>query len=296
MARTFAQLPGYDIQARIGRGAGAVIYSAREYLTRREVSIKHVVRHGPEDDRFLEQAEIEYDVATKLDHPALRKCFDIVRIRRWLKTAELYLVMEWVDGVRLEDHRPTAVERMLPVFLEIADGLSAMHRFGYVHADMKPNNVLLLRNARGLKLIDFGQSCPIGHTKTRIQGTPDFMAPEQVLRQPLDQRTDVFNFGATMYWTTTGKWFKTLMNKGETGVKKIEIDLRSDNAPPNTINPKVPPPLSSLIMECCENNKADRPREMRDVRHRLELIQHMVHKRLGTHGGKPGGKDRDSRE
>lgn len=284
MARTFAQLPGYDVLARIGRGAGAVIYSGRERATRREVTIKHVVRHGPDDDRFLEQAETEYEVATKMDHPALRKCYDIVRVRRWLKTAELYLVMEWVDGVRLEDERPEGIERILPIFIQIADAISAMHRFGFLHADMKPNNVLLVKGG-GVKVIDFGQSCPIGHTKTRVQGTPDYMAPEQVLRQSLDQRTDVFNFGAMMYWTATGKWFKTLMNQGETGTKKLEIDLRSDSSPPHQLNPKVPLTLSTLIMECCENNKADRPREMKDVRSRLEMILHMLGRKPGQAAG-----------
>lgn len=290
MARTFAQLPGYDVLARIGRGAGAVIYSGRERSTRREVTIKHVVRHGPEDDRFLEQAETEYEVATKMDHPALRKCYDVVRVRRWLKTAELYLVMEFVEGVRLEDERPDAIGRLLSIFIQIADALCAMHRFGFVHADMKPNNVLLQKNG-GLKVIDFGQSCPIGVAKTRIQGTRDYIAPEQALRQPLDQRTDVFNLGATMYWATTGKWFKTVLNQGESGEKKIEIDLRSDSAPPSEVNPKVPLTLSTLIMECCENNKADRPREMKDVRSRLEMIQQMLERRAGQPGGEGNGKD-----
>src|SRR5215831_18617359 len=101
MARTFAQLPGYEIITRIGRGAGAVIYEGRKAGTRELLAIKHVVRHGPEDDRFVQQAENEYEVAHRFDHPALRKCLEIVRVRRWLKLAELYLVMEHVDGVRL---------------------------------------------------------------------------------------------------------------------------------------------------------------------------------------------------
>lgn len=282
MARTFAELPGFEVVARIGRGAGAVLYSGRERGTRRMVAIKHVVRHGPDDDRFLEQAETEFEVGVKLDHPGLRKCFDIVRVRRWLKIAELYLIMEWVDGVRLEDERPEDVDRCVAIFIDIADAIGSMHRSGFVHGDMKPNNVLLLKGIRGLKVIDFGQSCPIGHAKTRIQGTADYIAPEQVLKQPLDQRTDVFNFGATMYWTMTGKKFKTMLNKGETGAKKIEIDLRTDNAPPHQVNPNVPATLSSLIMECCENNKSDRPREMKDVLGRLEMVQHLMQKRRGS--------------
>ncbi|GMU81892.1 MAG: serine/threonine protein kinase [Phycisphaerales bacterium] len=281
MVRSFAQLPGFDVTARIGKGAGAVIYEARRRGSREPVAIKHVVRHGPGDDRFIDQAETEYLVGQKVDSPALRRIHDIVRVRRWLKVAELFLIMELVDGRRLEDDRPDDLEQVVRVFIAVAEGLSAMHRAGFVHADIKPNNILLMRGG-GLKIIDFGQSCPIGHTKNRIQGTPDFMAPEQALRQPIDQRTDVFNFGATMYWTTTGKWFKTVMNTGETGTKKIEIDARSDNAPPHEVNTKIPMTLSQLIVDCCEHNKSDRPREMKEVLNRLEMIYHLIRKRQGA--------------
>ena len=79
-----------------------------------------------------------------------------------------------------------------------------MHQMGYVHCDIKPNNIL--RNDKGeVKVIDFGQSCKIGTVKERIQGTPDYIAPEQVARRPITVQTDVFNLGATLYWALTGK-------------------------------------------------------------------------------------------
>jgi eukaryotic-like serine/threonine-protein kinase len=280
MGRTLAQLPGYDNLTRIGRGAGATIYVGRPKNSRELFTIKHVVRHGPEDDRFLEQAENEYAVASKLDHPYLRKVIDVVRVRRWLKLCELFLIMEHVDGPRLEDEPPKDIDAMISVFLDTAEGLAAIHRAGFVHADIKPNNILLPRGG-GLKIIDFGQSCPIGHAKERIQGTPDYMAPEQVLRQPLDPRTDVFNFGATMYWVTTGKWFKTMMNVGATGQMKMHVDARSRSEPPALLNPAIPGPLSQLIMDCCENVRDNRPREMKLIIGRLETTRHLLRKRLG---------------
>ena len=81
--------------------------------SRELVAVKHVVRHGPEDDRYIQQAETEYEVGSKVDHPALRRCLDIVRVRRWLKISELYVVMEHIDGVRLEDSPPTEIESMV---------------------------------------------------------------------------------------------------------------------------------------------------------------------------------------
>jgi len=285
MPRSFAQLPGYEIVSRIGRGAGAIIYEARERASRRRVAIKHVVRRGPQDDRFIEQAETEYRVAHALDHPYLRRCLDIHRVRRWLKTRELFLVMELIDGQRLDneyqDRRPQQLEPVIKIFMHVAEGLQAMHRHGFVHADIKPNNILLA-DAGGLKIIDFGQSCPLGHTKERIQGTPDFIAPEQVALAPLDQRTDIFNLGATMYWVLTGKAFSTILPNAPAGSKKIELDARRGNEPPHAFNPQVPLPLSRLIVECCTSKREGRPESMSKVLSRLETILDLMTRRQGS--------------
>ncbi len=274
----FPTLPDYDLAAKIGRGAGATISLAYERITRRPVAIKHVVRRTPDDDRFIIQAQTEYDVATRVDHPVLRKCYDLVRVRRWMKTRELFLVMEYVDGERLEDRCPERLEEMVRIFQQVAEGLHAMHLAGYAHADIKPNNILLGK-AGELKIIDFGQSCPLGHRKTRLQGTPDFMAPEQVERQAIDHRTDIFNLGATMYWVVTGKWFKTLMPNAPAAAKKIEIDARRGSEPPVELNPLIPLSLSKLIMECCERSPDLRPPDMRKVASRLEVVQHLLSRR-----------------
>jgi len=282
MPRTFAQLPGYEIIARIGKGAGAVIYEARELASRRSVAIKHVVRRGPQDDRFVEQAETEYKVAHELNHPYLRRCMDIIRSRRWLKTHELFLIMELVKGERLDhryqDKRPERLEPVVKIFLHVAEGLQAMHRHGYVHADIKPNNVLLTPDG-GLKIIDFGQSCRLGHRKERIQGTPDFIAPEQVALAHLDQRTDIFNLGATMYWVLTGKAFSTILPSAPAGAKKIELDARRGSKPPHETNPRVPLPFSRLIVECCASRRENRPGDMSQVISRLEMIQLLLAKK-----------------
>ena len=226
----FPQLPGYELTSRIGRGAGATINLAYERPSHRQVAIKHILRRSADDERFIVQAETEYDVGRHVDHPYLRKCHDIIRVRKWFKTRELFLIMEYVDGERLEDCCPERLDDMVLTFIKTAEGLHAMHLAGYVHADIKPNNILLCKDG-GLKIIDYGQSCPLGHRKTRLQGTPDFMAPEQVERRKLDHRTDVFNLGATMYWVVTGKWFNTLMPTAPAASKKIEIEAHRGSQP-----------------------------------------------------------------
>lgn len=292
MARSFANLPGFDVTKRIGKGAGAIIYEARERSSRRRVAVKHVVRGGPQDDRFIEQAEAEYKVAHALDHRYLRKCYNIFRVRRWLKIRELFIVMELVEGERLDniykDRRPETLEPVIRIFRMIAEGLSAMHAHAFVHADIKPNNILLSSDG-AVKIIDFGQSCAMGHRKERIQGTPDFIAPEQVLLTPLDQRTDVYNFGATMYGILTGKAFSTVLPNAPAGAKKIEIDARRGNEPPHELNEHVPLPLSRLIMECCANERENRPWDMNKVISRLDMSL-MTLERKQTAATAPNGE------
>ncbi|MBK8915936.1 MAG: serine/threonine protein kinase [Phycisphaerales bacterium] len=287
-ARTFAQLPAFEFVDRLGKGAHAVIYLAVERSTRTRFAIKHIVRRKAEDDRFLEQAQTEYEVARQFEHPYLRRCFDIVRVRKWLRTQELFLTMEYAEGETLESQCPVSIEGIVALFAKVAEGLGALHRLGYAHADMKPNNIILTRDG-GLKIIDFGQSCPLGTRKTRVQGTPDYMAPEQVWRREIDQRTDVFNLGATMYWVVTGKAFRTQMQTAPTGSKMIELEARVDNAPPHELNPRVPVALSKLISECVETAPDRRPRDMRDVVSRLETIQLLLAKRAAADRGADAG-------
>lgn len=273
--RAIPILPGYEVISRLGRGAGAVISLARDTERGRPVVVKHVVRRRPEDDRFIAQAENEYAVARGLSHPHLRRCYDLVRLRRWLKTRELVLVLEYVDGERLEDECPADLAGILGVFRQVAEGLHALHQQGFAHADIKPNNILLPHGG-GVKIIDFGQSCPLGYVKQRIQGTPDFIAPEQVHRAEIDQRTDVYNLGATMYWVVTGKWFRTVVSVAQPTATRIALQSQRGNDPPHELNPRIPLPLSRLILDCCENAKDRRPRDMREVLSRLEVMEHMV--------------------
>ena len=263
-----------------------MIYEGRDVRTRKRVAIKHVVRKSPDDDRFFEQAEAEYNVCRQLDAENLRKVFDIVRARRWLKTSELFLIMELVAGETLENRcknqsPPEVFGPLIAIFLQVARGLQAMHHAGFAHADIKPNNILIMPDNR-VKIIDFGQSCPLGHKKERVQGTPDYIAPEQVQRLPIDQRTDVFNLGATMYWVTTGKWFRTLLNIGATATRKIEIDARSGNENPEAVNPNMSIPLARLIQDCCATRPDDRPQDMRQVISRLETTLHILGRKNGA--------------
>lgn len=270
------KIPGYSIIKEIGVGAASRISLAVELKTRRTVAVKHIVRRSADDDPFLAQVEREYQVGSRLDHQNLRQCYSLHRVRRRLQTRELLIVMEHVDGLDLEKARPNRLNTFLTIFRKVAAGLHAMHEAGYVHSDIKPTNILIGRGGI-VKIIDFGQSCPLYHRKQRIQGTPDYIAPEQVRRMVLDRRTDVFNLGATMYWVLTSETYPTEI-RGSDARGGISLNPKDDPIAPAEINDKIPLALSKLVMECCRENPAERPADMMQVDARLAVAQKLWRK------------------
>jgi serine/threonine-protein kinase len=274
MEKNTIDLDGYTIIRRLGTGARSVIYLAVEENTRKRVAIKRAYLESPEDTRIFEQIETEFKVSRQLDHPYIRKCHELIRIRKLLKTQELLMVMEFFDGKSLEEQQRLSMIDVLLVFRMVAVALNAMHEKGYVHCDIKPNNILF-NSKGGIKIIDLGQSCRLGQIKKRIQGTPDYIAPEQVRREHLSHRTDIFNLGATMYWALTGKNVPTLIpKKNEFG---ITIETISSFKSPHELYPKIPKVLSDVVMECVKEKPAERPSNMLEVTGRLdELIREIL--------------------
>lgn len=274
-------VPGYIVHERLGIGARATIWLVANQQTNELFALKRVVRKAADDSRYLQQARNDFRVSSMLDHPYLRRSFELRRVRRLFQVRELHIIMEYVDGRTLEEIGPLGTHGLVGIFVKVAQGLYALHQLGYVHADVKPNNIIVTP-AGDPKIIDYGQSCPIGHIKSRIQGTPDYIAPEQVERgMPLDQRTDVYNLGATLYWAITGQAFPTVMPSKK---RRAGIDLVGprDAVMPHELNPNIPAALSRLVMDCCRPNPKDRPADMREVIHRLELTRQIMDKNEAT--------------
>ncbi len=273
-------VPGYRIVRQVGVGAGSKIILATDLRTGKSVAIKHILRETPDSDKLFEQLENEYRVTHKLDHPNLRKSFLVHRVRKLLQVKEIMLVMEYVDGLSLEAARPNRLATFLTLFQKIAGALDALHHAGFVHADIKPTNILLGRGGV-LKIIDFGQACRMNHRKERVQGTPDYIAPEQVRRLALDRRTDVFNLGATMYWVLTSEKYPTAIQGTDPrgGIRLITSDKP---LAPIELNDKIPLSLSKLVMECCRENPAERPSDMKQVAARLVVVSNLWKKHLDS--------------
>lgn len=263
---------GLKILSELGRGAASIIYLAQDGKTKQISALKHVVKREPKDTRFLEQAEAEAKVAQALDHPGIRKIRKVIKRGSFLNTRELLLVMELVDGESMEYRQPKTFEEALEVFEQVARAMHHMHERGYVHADMKPNNIIVNVENQA-KVIDLGQACKVGTIKPRIQGTPDYIAPEQVHRREITARTDVYNLGASIYWVFTRQHIPTALSKGDKLVGSIDDELLEKPRPAIELNPKIHPRLNDLIMECVEVAPADRPASMELVANRLNLVR-----------------------
>jgi serine/threonine protein kinase len=266
-------IDAYRVMAELGRGAESIIYVVEDLKSKQVWALKHVVKESEKDERFLEQTEAEYDIGSKLKHPAIRGMHRLVKKRPGLLSPvnEMYLLMELVDGRSLEKESPRTFESAAHVFEDVAKGLAYMHNKGFVHADMKPNNVVV--SADGVvKVIDLGQSCAINTVKKRIQGTPDYIAPEQVHRRPITGKTDVYNLGATMYWSLTKQHVPTALAKGDSLVGSLDDTLLPKPKRPIEINSRVPEQFDDLIMRCVEVEPALRP-DMDQVADRLNLIR-----------------------
>ncbi len=265
---------GYNIISKLGDGARSQVYHVVKPGTGEVFALKRVIRDADEDTRFLDQAINEFNISSQFRHPNLRRVYDLKRIRKLFRMTEVQVFMEYVDGVSLDKARPAQIEKTLDILVKVAEGLQAMHDKGFLHADIKPNNILMGYDG-SVRIIDFGQCCEIGFRKPRIQGTPDYIAPEQFQRLHLSQQTDVFNFGATLYWALTGRTFPTVLTKRS---------RKSDDAVPSPadVNPEVPQGLSQLVMECCEYDRDDRPRRIKDVIDRMQTIRLAMPQRKGV--------------
>jgi serine/threonine-protein kinase len=263
------RIGGFNVLAVLGYGASSTIYAVQDPKDSQLYALKRVTKRSSSDQKFLDQAENEYEIARQIDHPIIRKVYSLKKKRSPLLTVnELYILMEFVDGRALVQERPEQLRDLVRVFVATAEGLHAMHKRQFVHADMKPNNIVVCDDG-SVKVIDLGQSCPIGTVKERIQGTPDYIAPEQVRLGPLTARTDVFNFGATMYWCVTDKHVPTMIPKSGNDIGLVsDMELRA----PRDLNPEVPPALNNLILNCLETSPEDRPATMAEVKVRLEVV------------------------
>jgi serine/threonine protein kinase len=266
----------FQVLSELGKGAHSTIYQIRRHSDSRQFALKVVPINGKDDAKFQEQAEHEHRVAQMLDHANLIKVYALEAQRDWLfRVRKVQLLIEFVNGKTLDQALKLSLPRLVQVFAKIASGLMHMHRRGVCHADLKPNNILLSKTGE-VKIIDYGLAWIKGEPKERVQGTPEYMAPEQSKHKTVNDRTDIYNLGATMYRMTTLRLPPNTVSIASTPGMGGSL-FRGLLKPVHELAPQTPKPLCELIHKCLEYDPKHRPERVGDVLDQLNtLIEKLV--------------------
>ena len=267
---TISSIGRYTVVGTLGKGAHSTILHVRRAADSRDYALKLVTLDQPGDEKFLEQARHEFRVAQMLGHPNLIKIYCLELKRTLLfKVKKAEVLIEYVNGKTL-DAIPVPLDQLVPVFAQVAAGLAHMHRRGVFHADLKPNNILYGKRGE-VKVIDYGLAWIKGEPKDRVQGTPEYMAPETGRTKVINERTDIYNLGATMYRITTLKLPPSAMP----GTDSLRVGAKAFTAlmtPVQELNKAVPQRLCDLIHRCLSFDPDKRPERMGEVLRELTEI------------------------
>jgi serine/threonine protein kinase len=275
MPRMADSIGSFQVMGPLGTGAHSTILHIRRSSDSKQYALKIVPIEEEEDKKYLEQAEHEFAVAQKLHHDNLIKIYALEKIKKFLffGVREVRLLIEYVPGKTLDKFKVLALPKLVQIFEKVASGLAHMHRREICHADLKPHNIMLGKGGQ-VKIIDYGLAWMKGEQKDRVQGTPEYMAPEQAKQRIVNPQTDLFNFGATMYRLCTWKNIAPVVEQDGTPVpgKIWERSLR----PVQELKPNIPDDLAKLIQRCLSYKPAGRPESATDMHQELQQIVEKV--------------------
>jgi len=261
---------------KLGAGARTEIYEVKRKVDGALFAAKFISVRDKEDLRVIEHLENEYQVLSAIQktresgiHVAVR-ALDFKKIKRRFRVQAAYLLMERLEGKPLSECSVHDLSSVLIIFRQVCLGLENTHRAGYVHADLKPQNILVGENL-DVKLIDFGFAAPIGSKLSSYKGTFGYIAPEQAGGR-LSEKTDVFNLGAALYWVLTGQNLPSITpgrneRMGFVPAEQVSIP------PPSRLNDKVPEEMSDMVLKCVAFDARQRPTvtKLKQYLHGLQL-------------------------
>ncbi|MFH1024471.1 MAG: serine/threonine-protein kinase [Planctomycetota bacterium] len=254
---------GFRIVEKIQEGGTGTIYRAVQSGNERSAAVKFLTPRARQDASLRRAFLREYRIASKLVHPGLLRMF-----RHGTLNGTPYFLREYFEGETLKFHllkHPRSSNTDLKtLFLALTDILGYIHRKGFVHLDIKPENILI-RTPDRIKIIDFSLAARIWlvrfFPKSRIQGSPSYMAPEQILRKSLGPRTDLYALGATFYEILTGRPPFVVTDRKQL----LDHHLTIAPAPPETLNRQVTIEASQIILRMLAKKPEGRPASAQDI-------------------------------
>ena len=253
----------YEILERIGTGGMAIVYKAKCHRLNRLVAIKILKSDLAQNEEFRRRFNAESQAVAQLSHPNIVSVYDVSR------GGDMeYIVMELIDGITLKQYMEKRGQlnwrESLHFITQIMRGLSHAHSRGIIHREIKPQNIMVLRDG-SVKVADFGIACLADSAQTLTQealGSVHYISPEQARGDRPDARSDIYSSGVVLYEMLTGR----LPFEGESAVSVAIQHLSSIPLAPREINPDIPEQLELICM------KAMAP----DLEHRYQSADAMI--------------------
>jgi serine/threonine-protein kinase len=268
----------YKIISEIGQGAMGVVYKAVDPFIDRTVAIKTINLNlsKTELEEYEARFQQEIKAAGRLNHPNIVTIYDVG------KTDQVaYMAMEYLEGVELKDMIATGqippADQVVDIIAQVADGLHFAHQQDIVHRDVKPSNIMVLKNNALAKITDFGIArLPNSAVKTMtglILGSPRYMSPEQVIGKAIDSRSDIFSLGVVLYEALTG----VAPFDGDNVNAIMYSTVNTSPQPPSAHNRAVPPMLDLIVAKAMAKLLEDRYQtvkefgdDLREVRRQMD--------------------------
>ncbi len=237
----------------LGAGGMGEVYRAVRPSDGQVVAVKVL---AASNSHYVARFQKEAQLHAQFHHPHIVQLYDVLEI-----DGQPALVMEYVDGLTLEEHLrqygPFAVGTALSIVRAVADAADAIHQRGIVHRDIKTGNIKITGDSR-VKLLDFGiakrPDAP-GLTRTgAVVGTPNCLAPEQVRGQEISPATDIWALGVLLYEMITGH----VPFEADDPISLYEKIVRANFLPPSVVNPSVPAPVDAIVGRCLRRLPAQR--------------------------------------
>jgi serine/threonine protein kinase len=253
---TGTRLGRYEIRSQLGAGGMGEVYLARDVEIGHDVALKVLPSTFSSDKDRLQRFQQEACAAGALNHPNILSIYDVGK-----HDGSPYVVSELLQGETLRTRisgTPLSPRRAIDYALQITHGLAAAHAKGIIHRDLKPDNIFITNDGR-VKILDFGLAKltqadgnqPQTEIPTRrvntdpgvVMGTVGYMSPEQLKGRAVDQRSDIFSFGAILYEMLSGR----RAFHGESTAETMSAILREDPADLSETNQRISPALERLV-------------------------------------------------
>ncbi len=267
------QIPGYQILSKLGAGAMATVYKARQLSLDRIVAIKVLPQKHSKDKDFIQRFYDEGKAAAKLNHANIVGAYDVGQAGDYH-----YFVMEYVDGRTVYDDISAkgaySEEDALQIGTQVAKALSHAHEQGFIHRDVKPKNIMITADGT-VKLADMGLARAVSDREAaeaeagKAYGTPYYISPEQIRGEiAIDFRADIYALGATMYHMVTGK----VPYEGPNPSAVMRKHLNEDLVPPDHVNTQLTSGISEIIEVCMAKTVRKRYATTEDLLEDLKAV------------------------